>query len=59
MAMALNPSKQFRAQTEIDDVIGTGRMPSLNDAPSLPYVRAIVKETMRWHPVLPLSAYFS
>ncbi|KAL5529811.1 hypothetical protein ACEPAG_5798 [Sanghuangporus baumii] len=55
MAMALYPSKQEEAQTEIDNVIGMNRLPTMDDAPDLPYVRSVIKETMRWHPVLPLS----
>ena len=57
LAMCLYPQVQKRAQQEIDRVIGTGRMPRISDAPKLPYVRAVIKETMRWHPVLPLSEY--
>jgi len=44
---------QTRAQAEIDTVIGTNRLPSLQDLPDLPYVRAIVSETLRWNSVAP------
>lgn len=44
---------QRKAQVEIDNVVGTGRFPTLKDRPSMPYVQAIIKETMRWHPVAP------
>ncbi|KAI0314890.1 cytochrome P450 [Amylostereum chailletii] len=54
-AMALNPSTQSRAQAELDAVIGTDRMPTIADRGDLPYVNAVIKETMRWNPVLPLS----
>lgn len=53
--MALNPDVQRRAQTEIDSVIGNERMPAISDRVNLPFVSAVIKETMRWHPILPLS----
>ncbi|KJA26055.1 hypothetical protein HYPSUDRAFT_64267 [Hypholoma sublateritium FD-334 SS-4] len=55
LAMALYPEVQQRAQKEIENVIGTGRLPEFTDIVSLPYVEAIVLETMRWHPVTPLG----
>lgn len=53
LAMVLFPEVQTRAQAEIDTVIGTNRLPSLQDLPDLPYVRAIVSETLRWNSVAP------
>ncbi|THH21271.1 hypothetical protein EW146_g251 [Bondarzewia mesenterica] len=55
MAMALHPDKQRLAQAEIDRVVGTERMPTISDVPHLPYVNAVIKETMRWHPAFPLG----
>ncbi|KAG6884867.1 hypothetical protein C0993_007648 [Termitomyces sp. T159_Od127] len=55
MAMALNPQKQHIAQAEIDRVIGNNRLPIIADCNDLPYVNAVIKETIRWHPSLPLS----
>ncbi|XP_042023600.1 trimethyltridecatetraene synthase-like [Salvia splendens] len=43
-----------KAIEELDRVIGKNRWVKENDIPSLPYVEAIVKETMRLHPVAPL-----
>jgi cytochrome P450 len=54
--MVLHPGAQSRAQTEIDNVVGTGRLPDFGDEKSLPYVSAIVEEVMRWHPVAPVGA---
>ncbi|PYI26719.1 cytochrome P450 [Aspergillus indologenus CBS 114.80] len=51
LAMALNPAVVQRAQQEIDRVVGPDRLPSWEDEASLPYVRAIIKETLRWRPV--------
>lgn len=56
MAMALNPRVQTRAQDEIDKVFGNDHLPTIADRPKLPYVEAVIKEAMRWNPVLPLSA---
>ena len=45
------PEVQRRAQAEIDAVVGRDRLPTFADAPRLPYVRAILNETLRWRPV--------
>ncbi|KAF8880400.1 cytochrome P450 [Infundibulicybe gibba] len=55
LAMATNPDVQRKAQDEIDAVIGNDRLPELRDRPSLPYVEALYREVMRWHPGLPLG----
>ena len=56
LAMALYPEVQKKAQAEIDTVLGPHRLPDFEDRPSLPYINAIVKESMRWHLVAPLGA---
>ncbi|KAJ6466260.1 cytochrome P450 [Mycena sanguinolenta] len=55
LAMALYPEIQKKAQTEIDTVIGAGRLPEFEDRPSLPFVEALYREVMRWKPVTPLG----
>ncbi|KAF7374575.1 Cytochrome p450 [Mycena sanguinolenta] len=55
LAMALHPDIQKKAQTEIDTVIGTDRLPEFEDRPSLPFVEALYRELMRWKPVTPLG----
>jgi cytochrome P450 len=47
------PDIQKRAQEELDSVFGGVRLPDFSDRPSLPYIEAIVKETLRWKPVVP------
>ncbi|KAI0295664.1 cytochrome P450 [Multifurca ochricompacta] len=42
LAMVLHPDAQRKAQMEIDKM-------------SLPYVSALIKEVMRWHPVTPIA----
>lgn len=54
LAMVLYPEVQLKAQTQIDAVC-MGRLPSFSDFGSLPYVDAICKEALRWHPVVPLG----
>jgi cytochrome P450 len=56
-ALLLFPHVQAKGQAEIDAVIGHDRMPTLDDIPNLPYVRACVKEALRWHPVAILGAF--
>ena len=41
------PEVQARAQQEMDDVIGRGRLPSLKDKPHLPYMEAVMVEILR------------
>ena len=55
LAMVLHPHVWKRAQAEIDLVIGTNRLPEFSDKPVLPYVEAVIRETLRWHPVAPLG----
>ena len=51
LGMILFPDAQKKAQEEIDRVIGSDRLPDFKDEMSLPYVRALVKETLRWRAV--------
>lgn len=55
LAMTVFPEVQKRAQEELDRVIGSGRLPVSADKERLPYIEAVVKETHRWHPVLPMG----
>ncbi|KAJ3830480.1 cytochrome P450 [Lentinula raphanica] len=54
-AMTLHPEVQIEAQLEIDRVVGRSRNPTFADMKHLPYVRAIVKEVLRWQPAIPLA----
>lgn len=55
LEMMLYPEVQKKAQAEIDSVIGTSRFPAFGDRKDLPYVDALVKEVLRWHPVGPMG----
>lgn len=52
LAMWHYPDWQKKIQHEIDAVIGD-RLPSFDDSPHLPTVRAAIKETLRWRPIVP------
>src|SRR5882757_748924 len=57
LAMVLHPEVQAKVQADIDRVIGKDRLPDFNDRPALPYVEAVLRETLRWHPVAPMGLY--
>ncbi|KAK7906571.1 cytochrome P450 [Apiospora marii] len=48
-AMVIWPEVARAARSELDRVCGD-RLPDLNDAPHLPYIRACAKESLRWMP---------
>ena len=52
--MAVNPKAQKMAQAQIDAVVGDKRLPVIEDRPSLPYIDAVLRETLRYAPVAPL-----
>ncbi|KAI8939661.1 hypothetical protein NX059_003418 [Plenodomus lindquistii] len=51
LCMVLFPEAQRRAQEELDRVVGSDRLPAWEDEEDLPYVRALIKEVLRWRPV--------
>ncbi|RAL13437.1 cytochrome P450 [Aspergillus homomorphus CBS 101889] len=53
LAMALYPEIQKKAYEEIESVLGRCRLPTFADRERLPYIGAIVKESLRWHPIAP------
>jgi hypothetical protein len=55
LAMILFPEVALKAQTEIDAVVGSERLPTFEDRPHLPYINAVVKEVLRWNSVTPLG----
>ncbi|KAF8840535.1 cytochrome P450 [Paxillus ammoniavirescens] len=57
LAMVLNPCIAKRAQEEIDSVVGKDRLPDFDDRSLLPYVEAIMRETMRWQPPVALMMH--
>ncbi|KAF8191472.1 cytochrome P450 [Mycena galopus ATCC 62051] len=55
LSMLANPEAQKKAQAEIDSVIGQDRLPDFDDEASLPYVAAVMKESLRWRNVTPIA----
>ncbi|KAG8986098.1 hypothetical protein FRB90_004229 [Tulasnella sp. 427] len=50
LALMLYPTIQEKAQAEIDRVVGRDRLPTFDDQTNLPYIHALVLETLRWAP---------
>ncbi|OTA57464.1 cytochrome P450 [Hypoxylon sp. EC38] len=53
--MMLNPDVFEKARAEIDRVVGTDRLPTLEDRPNLRYIDYLVEETSRWRPLSPIG----
>jgi cytochrome P450 len=51
LAMIAYPEKQKKIQEELDAVVGRSRMPTFADRDDLPYLRATVREALRWRAV--------
>lgn len=45
--MLLYPEVQRYAQGKIDQVVGDQRLPTMEDESKLPYIRCLMKETLR------------
>ncbi|KAF9527932.1 cytochrome P450 [Crepidotus variabilis] len=46
---------QVKAHEEIDKVLGGDRLPKFEDRAALPYIEALLRELLRWHPILPVG----
>lgn len=55
-AMLLNQDVQRQAQKQIESVVGSSRMPTMDDMPQMPIIRMLMKETLRWMPTTILGA---
>ena len=54
--MARNTHEVKKAQKQLDEVLGGERLPEQSDMDQLPYISAIVKETLRWAPPDPIGS---
>lgn len=56
LVLLLYPETMKQAQEELDRVVGSDRLPVFEDEPNLPYLRAMVKETLRFWPITKTGA---
>ncbi|KAJ7716789.1 cytochrome P450 [Mycena olivaceomarginata] len=55
MAMELYPTTMRNTQDEINQVFNSDTLPNFTKIQELPYYTALIKEVIRWSPVVPLS----
>ncbi|KAI0664172.1 cytochrome P450 [Cubamyces menziesii] len=55
LAMLHFPDAMRKAQAELDEVVGPDRLPVFEDRERLPYLRALINETLRWRPIAVLG----
>ncbi|KAF2072353.1 hypothetical protein CYY_006323 [Polysphondylium violaceum] len=55
IAMANNPDIQEKAYQELNQVVEKGTQATIYHRPSTSYFNAIIKEVMRWRPIVPLG----
>ncbi|KAF8549589.1 cytochrome P450 [Imleria badia] len=55
LMMVVHQEVQQKVQAEIDSVVGKDRLPTMDDRPSLPFLDAVLREMLRYSPILPLS----
>ncbi|KAF9451579.1 cytochrome P450 [Macrolepiota fuliginosa MF-IS2] len=55
LMMVCHPDIQIKAQQELDRVIGNSQLPDFSDEAALPYVSALVKETLRYQAITPFA----
>lgn len=53
--MVMFPEVLYKAQAELDAVVGPDRLPEYSDYDNLIYVRAVAMEVLRWMPVAPFG----
>lgn len=53
--MTIFPDVCKKAQEEISRTLGDGVVPTINDCRRLPYLDAVIKETIRWGVTGPLG----
>ncbi|PIL25709.1 cytochrome P450 [Ganoderma sinense ZZ0214-1] len=55
LTMLLYPDVQARARRELEAVVGTHRLPTFDDLGAVPYIDALIKEVLRWAPIVRLD----
>lgn len=54
--MVLHPEAQQTAQRAILEAVGHDRLPEFDDIQAIPYLHAVVREALRWNPVIPMGS---
>ncbi|XP_017285840.1 sterol 26-hydroxylase, mitochondrial [Kryptolebias marmoratus] len=54
--LSKNPQVQDRLYEEVSSVVPADRIPTAAEVTQMPYLRAVIKETLRMYPVVPLNA---
>nr|WET52745.1 cytochrome P450 76AH62 [Callicarpa americana] len=52
--LILNPDKLAKVKNELKSVVGENKHVQESDMPRLPYLQAVIKEVLRYHPPAPL-----
>ncbi|GBN78955.1 hypothetical protein AVEN_85547-1 [Araneus ventricosus] len=55
LTTAVHQDVQKKVQEEIDNVIGTDRLPSWDERDKMPYTEATIMELMRWRTIVPIN----
>jgi cytochrome P450 len=55
LAMLQHPDVFAKARAELDAVVGTARLPTMEDRPNLPYLDCVFSEVLRWAAPVPVS----
>ena len=53
LACLAYPEWVLKAQKELDEIVGTERLPDFDDISRLPYLQAVVEENFRWRHIVP------
>ena len=57
LALVAYPDKQKKCQEELDSVVGRSRMPAFKDRDNLPYLKATVREALRWRSAVAIGRF--
>ncbi len=57
LLLARHPEVQARAYEEIKAVVGTDRLPDMQDRAALPYLDCVIQEFHRFNPAIPLVTH--
>ncbi|XP_032424654.1 sterol 26-hydroxylase, mitochondrial-like isoform X2 [Xiphophorus hellerii] len=54
--LSRNPETQNRLYEEVSSLVPADRIPSAAEVTAMPFLRAVIKETLRMYPVVPMNA---